>query len=250
MRFYLPLLIVALMLVLGACTGGRDLTQDPDAEVHYTLGLSYLREPNPSMALKSFLDAEKLAPNDPKIQDALAQAYMKKKAYKEAEKCFKRALDLSDDNPQYQNNLAAMYLEVGRYDEAIDYFDRAASNLFFSQPEHAYVGKGYALFKKHNYLEAISAYNKALGFNPRYALAHYRLGEAYFALDKTPLALESYSRALDLAPQSAVVHYRKGVALVKARKVTEAKESFRQVVKLDPAGEYGRQAADYLKILK
>ena len=81
MRYYLLLLIIALMLVLGACTGGKDLTQHPDAEVHYTMGLSYLREPNPAMALKSFLEAEKMAPDDPKIQDALAQAYMKKKAY-------------------------------------------------------------------------------------------------------------------------------------------------------------------------
>jgi len=250
MRLFLVVISFGLLVVIGGCAAPKDMKENPSAEVHYNIGISYLKEPNPAMALKSFLEAERLAPSDPKIQDALAQAYMLKRAFPEAELRFKKAIELSKDDPLYMNNLAALYMETERYDAAIEYFDRAAHNLFFSHPENAYVGMGYAHFKKHNFLEAVTAYSKALEFNPRYALAHFRMGEAYYALDKASLAVASFSRAIELAPNSAVAHYHRGVALVKMRQVAEARSDFRQVVKLDPGGEYGRQAADYLKILK
>lgn len=250
MRVLLLIVMVACLVLIGGCAGTSDMMDNPDAEVHFNMGVSYLKEPNPAQALKSFLDAEKLAPRDPKIHDALAQAYMLKMAYDKAEERFKLAIELSDNDPKYLNNLAAMYLSQERYDEAIDYFDRAAQDLMFDQPELAYVGKGYAHFKKHDYLDAVTAYSRALEFNPRYALGHFRLGEAYYELGKTSLAKQSYNRALELAPNSAVIHYRKGIAEVKLRQISDAQKSFRQVVKLDPEGEYGRQAADYLKILK
>ncbi len=250
MRIFLAVVGLVALVNLSGCAGSKDMKENPSAEVHYNIGISYLKEPNPAMALKSFLEAERIAPSDAKIQDALGQAYMQKRAFLKAEEHFKRALELSKDDPLYMNNLAALYMESERYDEAIDYFDRAAHNLFFSHPENAFVGKGYAHYKKHNFLEAVTAYSKALEYNPRYALAHFRMGEAYYALDKASLAVASFTRAVELSPNSAVAHYHRGVALVKMRQVTEARAAFRQVVKLDAEGQYGRQAADYLKILK
>ncbi len=72
MKYFLLVLSVVTVYVLSGCAPKTDLRDNPNAEVHYNMGVSYLKEPNPSLALESFLEAERLAPRDPKIHDALA----------------------------------------------------------------------------------------------------------------------------------------------------------------------------------
>ncbi len=242
-------LICLLLACLTTACGGKAKRQQL-AEVHYTLGLSYLREPNPSLALKEFLRATELDSENPAIHDGLGQAYMLKKAFPESEKHFLQAIKISRGEPRYQNNLAALYLEMGRYDDAILYFGKSGNNLLFTSPDLSFVGVGYAHFQKGNYLEAAAAYKKALGHNPQSARARMRLGEAYYALDKTEMAVTELLEALRLAPSYAEAHYKLALAYVKLRKIGQAKASFTEVVGLAPDSELARLSRDYLKILK
>lgn len=244
-----PLLLGALLLCLaGGCGVGKK--QAKEADVHYMLGLSSLREQDPTAALREFLQAAELDPQRADIQDALGQAYYLKKAYPEAEQHFRKAIELEPDSGQYENNLAALYLNEQRWDDAIKHFLKAGHNLIFSTPEIALTGAGYANFQKGDYVDAIGLYREAINANPRYAQAYLRLGETYYAMDKIDLAIPEFTKALDFAPNYAEAHYRLGLAYLKKRQPKQAKPQFEAVLEAAPDGDFARLSKDYLKLLR
>jgi Tfp pilus assembly protein PilF len=244
----IPIMLLVACLLAG-CGGSNKNKSDP-GEAHYLLGVSYLREHNPTMALKEFLLAAEAKPQRADIQSALGQAYHFKKAYSEAEEHYLRALQLDPENPHFQNNLAALYLDMERWDDAIRYFRKASDRLTFTSPEVALTGIGYAYLHKGEYLQAVTACKEALSHNSRYPQAYLRLGEAYYALDKSDLAIDTFLKGLALAPNFTEAHYKLALAYAKSGETDKAKASFRQVIRLAPDSEQGELAADYLKLLK
>lgn len=247
-RFFFPLTILFLLLLLAGC--GASAKHRTEAETHYMLGVSHLRERNATLALRELQLAEQKDANNANIQNSLAQAYQLKRAFADAERHYLRALRLDRNNPTYQNNLAALYLDMERWDDAIRHFRKAADNLLFSSPELAMTGIGYAYFHKGEYLDAVAACKEAINYNPRYAQAHLQLGEAYYSLDKTGLAIDAFRQALSLSPDYTLAHYRLGQAHMKLKQPEQAVASFREVLRLAPDSEIGRSVAEYIKILK
>ncbi len=239
---------LCLLLLAAGCSMGKK--QANQADIHYMLGLSNLSDQNPTMALREFLQAAALDPQRADIQNGLGQAYFLKQAYPEAEQHFLRAIELDPKNPQYENNLAALYLTQQHWDEAIRHFLKAAHNLFFANPEISLTGAGFANFQKGNYVDAIGLYREAINHNPRYAQAYLRLGETYYAMDKTSLAVEEYSKALELYPGYTEAHFRLAVAYLKQHQPDQARKHFQEVLKNAPDSEFARQSTDYLKLLR
>lgn len=239
--------ILVPLIVLTACSWSGTVSNE--AETHYILGLSFLREQNPTLALKEFLRAEDLDSGNPDIQAALGQAYQWKKAYTEAERHYLKALKLRRGDPQIQNNLGALYLDMQRWDDAARHFRLAANNLVFSDQKVAWAGLGMALFQKGDILEAVSAYREALEQDPRYVQGRLLLGDAYLALDKVPLAIGEFRQAAEQAPNEAQVHYKLGMAYMRQPDSAKARAAFREVVRLAPTSEVGQKASEYLKIL-
>jgi tetratricopeptide (TPR) repeat protein len=247
-RFFFPLALLLLVFLTSGC--GATAKHRKEAETHYMLGVSYLRERNPTLALRELQLAEQKDAGNADIQNSLAQAYQQKHALPDAERHYLRAIRLDRDNPTYQNNLAALYLDMARWDDAIRHFRKAADNLLFTSPEVALTGIGYAYSQKGEYLDAVGACKEALNSNPRYTQAHLQLGEAYYGLDKTGPAIEAYRQALTLSPNYALAHYRLGQAYMKLKQHDQAVASFREVRRLAPDSELGRSVAEYINILK
>lgn len=247
-RFSSLLALLFLVFLTSGC--GATAKHSREAETHYMLGVSYLRERNPTLALRELQLAEQKDADNADIQNTLAQAYQQKHAFPEAERHYLKAIRLNRDNPTYQNNLAALYLDMERWDDAIRHFRKAADNLLFTSPEVALTGIGYAYFHKGEYLDAVAACKEAINHNPRYAQAQLRLGEAYYALDKTGPAIEAFRQALNLSPNYTLAHYRLGQAYMKLKQPELAIASFREVLRLAPDSELGRSVAEYIKILK
>jgi len=247
-RFFIPLAFLLLVIQTSGC--GTTAKHRKEAETHYMLGVSYLRERNPTLALRELQLAEQKDDDNADIQNTLAQAYQQKHAFPEAERHYLRAIRLESDNPTYQNNLAALYLDMARWDDSIRHFRKAADNLLFASPEVALTGIGYAYFQKGVYLDAVAACKEAINFNPRYAQAHLQMGEAYSALGKTGPAIEAYRQALTLSPNYALAHFRLGQAYMKLNQHEQALASFREVLRLAPDSELGHSVTEYINILK
>lgn len=243
------LLALLTLTLLCGCITARDRKE---GKVHYSLGLSYLREPNYAQALREFRIAEEANPEDPNIHLSLGQTYQLMKSFDLAEKSYKKALSLGDNNftPIVQNNLGALYLDMQRWDEAIRYFSLAAANLIFQSPEVSHAGIGFAYFKKGDFLSAINAYKKSLEISPRYAIAHLRLAEAYEAFGKPDLALAEYQEVGKLAPDNASIQYQLGLSFAKAGKKSQAVQAFREVIRIAPASPEAKLALDNIKLLQ
>lgn len=244
------ILIVTLLVVLPALGGCLSAAGRNDAQVHYMLGVSYLKEPNLPLALKEFQLAAKLNSSDGDIQIALGQTYHTMKAYVDAERHYKRAIDLNDQNPIYQNNLAALYLDMQRWDDAIRFFRQSANNLLFTNPEIALAGIGYAYLQKGEYLTAVSNFKDAIKSNPSYALARQRLAETYEKLGKNDLSVAEYQEVVKLTPADPQAHYRLAMALSKGKQPNRSIASFQEVLRLAPNSEEGRLAQEYIKLLR
>jgi Tfp pilus assembly protein PilF len=242
-------LVLLTLLPLFGCISTKDKT---DGKVHYTLGISYLREPNYSLALKEFMLAVKANPDDPNIHLSMGQTYQLMRAYDDAEKSYKKALRLSDASfaPICQNNLGALYLDMKRWDDAIFYFTLASKNLLFQNADVANAGIGYAHFNKGDILTAISFYKKSLESNPNYATARMRLAEAYEAFGKTDLALKEYQEVVKMAPNNPVVQFQYGLTLAKLGKKSQAVQAFREVIRIAPNSDEARLAVDHIKLLQ
>lgn len=240
--------LIMLVTFLAGCAGPARRAKG--SETHYLLGVSYLQEQNPTLALKEFLQAETLDPRNADIQAALGQAYQLKRAYAEAETHYLRALKLKRDDPQIQNNLGALYLDMQRWDDAIRYFRLASGNLLFTRQSLALTGAGYAHLQKGEHLEAVGSLQEALRQNPQSAQARFLLGESYQALGKAEMAVQEYRRATEAAPDYTRAHFRLGLAYMKLGDKERAAASLREVLRLDPDSEMGTQAVDFLKLLR
>lgn len=242
--------LLAILILVGSLSGCISAKERNDASVHYTLGISYLRETNYSQALKEFLLARKMNPADINIHLGLGQTYQIMKAYGDAEKSYRQALSLDGKNPLVHNNLAALYLDMERWDESIRYFRLAAANLLFASPEISWAGIGYAHAKKGDYLTAVENYQRSLEINPRYPLAHLRLAETYEALGKYDLATSSYLEVVKLAPENATVQYKYGLAAARSGRKSQAIKAFQEVVRLAPESEEARRSQENIKLLQ
>jgi Tfp pilus assembly protein PilF len=249
---YIKSLVSILLLcccLLTACAQPAKKAEDPN--VHYILGVSYLRENNATLALQEFQKALAVDSRNPDVLVGLGRAYHLKKAYAEAEKQHLQALSLRPGDPLTENNLGALYLDMERLDDAIRYFGQAAANLTFPKSEVSFTGLGYAHFLKGEYLEAVSAYNNALAQNSSYSQAHQRLGEVYYAMGKTDRAIGEFRKALDLNGNDVLAHFQLGLAYMKlGGESARAAASLQKVLRLAPNSELAGQAQNYLEVLK
>mgnify|MGYP001068745144 CR=1 FL=1 len=249
-RFSAFAVMAMALMVLTACSLGKDSPAKQKAKSHFLMGNAALGENNPSLALQEFLQAEEADSDDPEIQAGLAQAYMQKKAFNLAEQHWLRAISLSNGAPQHYNNLGALYLTMERFDDAISAFRKAADNLLFGTPEVAWTGIGYAYYLKRDYPAAERAYQKARELNPRYSQGFLRLGELYYGQERTAEALENFQKAAELAPRSAMAQYWLGLTQLKLKNPAAARKAFEETVRLAPDSEPGRLAKNYLKTLR
>ncbi len=246
MRYILLMFVLGILVSVG-CT---PVVKQEKAESHYKLGISYMGTGDPTTALREFLKAEEIEPDDADLQAALAEAYMAKKVYHEAEKHFKLALELDKGNPKFQNNIAALYIKMKRYDDAIEYFQMAASNYLFGRPEMSWTGLGHAQFKKEDYPAALKAFDNAIDANWRFAAAYLGRGEVFHALGEFDKAIVEYNQALDLAPTSSIVHFNMALSYLKKRDKEQAISHFESTVNLAPDSEISRQAKTFLSVLQ
>ncbi len=246
-QFARSIALVAALMLLWSCTPVKQDRQE--AQTHYALGVSYLREPNITSALREFLKAVELDPRNADYQEALAQAYHLKNAYPEAEKHYLEAVRLSGGDPGYYNNLGALYLDMQRWDDAVEYFRLAAGDLLFAQPEVALTGAGTALVEKGEPLEAIEYFQQALEKNRRYAPAHLHMGRAYQALNRPGPAIESFLEATRIDSGYAEAYYQLGLAYMKRKEEGKAREAFEKAISLRPDSELSRKVENYLKLL-
>jgi superkiller protein 3 len=153
--------------------------------------------------------------------------------------------------------------EKGLFDQAVEEYKNALNcgAIENQLASLAWLNMGAAYQKKKSYDEALSAYRKALSFDPQNPSAKLglesveqenrnraaeigQIAASLFKKEKYDESIEQYKAALKLAPEEAALHFNLGVAYQWKKDLDAAIEEYRQASSLNPTSE------DYTKALE
>jgi tetratricopeptide (TPR) repeat protein len=223
-------LSIFVIIPLVICCGcAANAVKQEQADVHKNIGISYLGAGQFTEALKEFLLAEKITPQDPEIHYFLGIAYHEKGLNDKSIDEFKKAIALRANYSEAHNYLGTIYMDRGHLDEAIDSFKKALSNELYGTPVLALYNMGVAYHKKGMDDAAISKYNEAIARGQSSILVpliEKEIGIILFKKGDTDNAVKHFQKSLELSPSLVESHYWLGVCFLKLKDYESAISAF------------------------
>ena len=170
--------LLSLFLFAMSCTSNKQVIKERE-EAKRDLGEIYLREGKSSEALREFIQAEEIYPDDPFLQNDLGLAFLAKKKYDIAIGHFNKAIKLKPDYAPARNNLGTVYLSKKDWDTAIECFKKVATDLIYLTPQFPLSNMGWAYYNKKEYMLSEKYYQEALTIDPDFLIAMRGLGRTY-----------------------------------------------------------------------
>lgn len=221
------------------------------------MGISYLHSQNYTEALRYFLEAEKINPDDPELQNALGLAYFYKSEYELAVKAYQKAVALKADYSEAWNNLGVALSALGRFDEAVAAFDKALANLLYETPESAWLNKGDAYAARFDSKRAVASYEKAVAVampKPQardvVCVAYSREGNVLNRDKRYVEAVRALQNAVKLCPKYYEPYYHLSTAYTRLGKKDDAVRACQRVQSLAPDTKEAQACANYVDLLK
>jgi Flp pilus assembly protein TadD len=218
-----------------------------DAEARFAAGLVHLREGRSDLALEEFKKAVKGDEKNPYFHKGLGQAYAQQKKFKDAIEAFRKALALNPYYVDVRNDLGMALVLAGKREEGRKEFLNAFSDPTNPTPEMSAHNLAQSYFEEKNYAEAIHWYRTSIVRNKIYADPYIGLADALMATGHTEEAVAQLEVGVKEAPGDPSLLLYLGEALLKAGRFTEARARLEAAVQKDPAGMWGRKAAETLK---
>ena len=156
-------------------------------------GQALLRAGKDPAALDAFQRAAWMAPDDPRIQWALANTLWRVGRREDAVPVYARVIALIPDEPAPRCNLAELPAVLGRVDDARVQIASAAA--LAPEDPHSYLAEAVVRLASHRPVgaEAVARLAIASGILPKFA--YLDLGDALLAQGKTDEALAAYRTA-------------------------------------------------------
>lgn len=246
--------IITLIVVAGCADNLKMRKQQ--SEVTRNIGEAFLIEGNYTAALKRLLEAEKIYPDDPVLQNYLGLAYQAKRHYQKAVTHYKKALDIQPDYAPAYNNLGAAYLKMNEWDAAIDVFKELSTDILYSTPHFANLNLGWAYYNKHDYATSTDYYQKVIkhyqdGFAKDlvFVKALRGLGKTYLATGNIGKAEKTMEEALSIAPNFPPLVMDVARIRETLGKREQAIAAYRKVIEVAPDSELAVEAEKTLSEL-
>jgi len=240
-RLYGTVLVIIAFYVVSCATTDMKV-QKKQSEAIRNLGEVYYKQRDYTSALREFLKAEALYPNDPYLQDDLGLTYKAKKRPDLAVKHFKKALELKPDYAPAKNNLGAVYLDKKEWDTAIKYFKEVSKNMLYATPQIALANLGWAYYNKKQYSLSETYYLKALDIEPKFINALRGLGLTYIAMGRIDEAKEILETAVKDYPKFALLYNDLARVYVLSHDDEKALDAYHKVIELAPDTAMAREA--------
>ncbi|MDA9800896.1 tetratricopeptide repeat protein [Candidatus Pseudothioglobus singularis] len=132
-------------------------------------------------------------------------ALIKKNQYNEALICFEKALEFRPDNTDALHNLGFVHHKLGELDQAVRVYKRVVA----IDPTYALGSENRILsviyfFSQGDIQEALEILNILVEENPKDALLFNMLGGCLASIGQTEMAIANYQKALDFEPEYAI----------------------------------------------
>ncbi len=238
-----------MLLFLAACGPNKaELIRQEKAQ--RDLGGQYIRAGDYTNALKHLVEAERLFPDDPILQNYLGLAYNGKEKQELAIRHYKKALKLKPDYAPAKNNLGTAYLDQERWDDAIAVYKELTGDLLYATPHYPLSNLGLAYYEKREYSVAEKYYLQALKLEPTHPPALWGLGRTYVAMGRGGEAVSALSIVVDRYPEHAGGHYELARAYMLLKNYSKAKSEYKKVIALDSVSPMARDAKKMLYQLR
>jgi Tfp pilus assembly protein PilF len=236
--------------LLAACASQQPVSDKKKAEASRNLGEALMQQGDYPAALKEFLAAEKLNPEDPILQNDLGLFYRIKDRLDLAIHHFKRAIELKPGYAVAQNNLGEVYLQKKEWDTAIVIFKELSENLLYATPHYPLTNLGYAYYNKGDFTSAEAYYLKALKIRSDFLPALLGLGKTYIAMGNGPEAVAKLEKAVGMAPLAAEIHFFLGQAYQLNQEYTKALSAYDQAAAVEPDSAFAAKARQEAGLLR
>ena len=165
-------LFVAGLLLQGCVTTTevveRPLSDEAAALANLNVGVGYLREGRPDLAVEALDRALRLDSRSADAHSALALAHDQLSNPATAEQHYRRATRLEPNNAAVQNSYAVFLCRQNRWEDAEQFFRRAAENPRYPTPEAALTNAGICARGSNDLQKAEQYFREALTKDPNY----------------------------------------------------------------------------------
>lgn len=185
---------------LDTLTRARLLAPD-DADVHYNLGVVYVRAGQFDAAITAFDAAVKIKPEHANALNNKGVALQKQKKIEESVQAFEQAIAIDGRNSFARYNLGVSLFKLRRFKEAEVAFEKTLELESNNADAKFFLGEIY--FQLGDTKKALRLYKDALRSNPDDASTHRRLGDVYLNNGELDLAVGEYWAAVDADKESA-----------------------------------------------
>ncbi|MDT9232442.1 tetratricopeptide repeat protein [Limnospira sp. PMC 917.15] len=164
----------------------------------------------------------------------LGNDYVGSQQWELAANCYRQAIEADP-------NLAAAYTSLGSIWQHLQQPQAEAEKLYQIISENpGSVNPNFGLIvgeslEKHQDSQgAIAWYNLAIAIHPQFAVAHYKLAQAYHNTNQVDLAIASYQKAIELEPNIYIYYIGLGQALTSTKLDEQAITAYQKAIELKP----------------
>ncbi|HVZ93462.1 MAG TPA: tetratricopeptide repeat protein [Phycisphaerales bacterium] len=197
---------------------------------HMEMGDIYEEKGDYKSAQKRYERAADLEPSsfDAQYKNGLMLQLMER--FTEAVRAYLRALTLRPEDPQANLNLATAYLQQNEPAQALPYAQRSVQYSPRSGPAYANLGSVYSALGRHE--EAVRAYESAAELTELTPALLLNLAEGYGKTERYE-QMNNTLEALIASHPTAAAQERRGFALFKLRRYSESEQAFRASLAID-----------------
>lgn len=211
---------------------------------HKLIAASFNATGQKEEALKRYLLAESLNPQDSEIKSNIAGIYFDRDEYLQAEEYYEKALNIHPKNANILLNKGVLLQHLKRFQEALNLYDKAIEN----SPRFVRAINNKAAILDHlgQYELAESTYKKALLIEPKNIEVLNNLGS--INRKRNPVeALNYYEKALKIDANNIIVNFNKANVLQDMGDYDEAVKCYEKCKNdgLDVSGLYVGLATTY-----
>lgn len=222
----------------------KSITQHPDFlyEAKKLMAQAHLKICDYDNALKWYLQALALNPDDANSQHEAGVCYLQIKQYTKAVSKFLKVIDLEPEHTEAYYHLANTYLAMGRYTLAKSYY---LKQLHYAKLIECYFNVGVLHERESRHQDAITFFKSCLEINPNYTPALQNIASSYLQINRIDLAINHYEKLHKLDQDN--LEYQHILSALKQTQTPEnAPEEYIQNLFNHYAPHYNTHMQDYL----
>lgn len=237
--------IVLTLLFMAGCATSKNKQL---AELHLQIGTGHLTKGHYPEAISELLEAEKLDPKNPIVQNNLGLAFFIRGRLDLAQNKLENALALDSKYSDARNNLGRVCIEKGEYKRAIKELQIVVQDLTYTFPEKASINLGIALFMNGDFSGAKDSLRTALKLERKSCVGLTYYGRSFLGLKQYELSVKALDQAIFVCAgeEAEAARYFSALAYYNWGQEDQAKARLRELIESAPGGKYKRDAESML----